>query len=436
MLRKRDVPHALAAFKGAGYDVEIPFPHWLGKVRREAQVHRRRVQLRQRPGQRGQFWFAHAVGAEVLGISVALCPAEELLWSSAFVQERERYDGAEVLHLLHARGLFMDWPRLIERFGRHWPVLFSHLILFKFAYPDRRGDIPDDVMDLLAERLRHQQPEPDNRMCLGTLLSRQQYLFDLDQLGYADARLRPHGAMTPEQTRSGRGQSRRDAKAAVPLSVATFSASFQRKDRRDTPRPRRLSTRRRRPGRPRRPRTGAPRRRTRQQFSRHAGGALDFGARQNNLTLRAGLGLICCPSMRSRGWRSYAIAATLVFIQVGVSALGTIGMCVDRPRTARGRPLSGLPDAQLAADATGARVSASLVRSSAQPQRSSRRRSPGVQLFSRSAGVSHGRHRCPPGRHRDRLAEPDGSALVRANAVHARQARPTPLSPPPRAALS
>ena len=200
MLRKRDVPHALAAFKGAGYDVEIPFPHWLGKVRREHQY----IDVVFSSGNGlvsvDDLWFAHAVGAEVLGISVALCPAEELLWSSAFVQERERYDGAEVLHLLHARGLFMDWPRLIERFGRHWPVLFSYLILFKFAYPDRRGDIPDDVMDLLAERLRNQQPEPDNRMCLGTLLSRQQYLFDLDQLGYTDARLRPHGAMTPEQT--------------------------------------------------------------------------------------------------------------------------------------------------------------------------------------------------------------------------------------------
>jgi hypothetical protein len=42
--------------------------------------------------------------------------------------------------------------------------------------------------------------------------------------------------------------------------------------------------------------------------------------------------------MRSRGWHSYAIAATLVFIQVGVSALGTIGMCVDRPHTHGGVP--------------------------------------------------------------------------------------------------
>jgi hypothetical protein len=36
-------------------------------------------------------------------------------------------------------------------------------------------------------------------VCRGTLLSREQYLFDIEQLGYTDARLRPHGAMTPEQ---------------------------------------------------------------------------------------------------------------------------------------------------------------------------------------------------------------------------------------------
>jgi hypothetical protein len=128
-----------------------------------------------------------------------LCPPEELLWSSAFVQERERYDGAAVLHLLHAQAAYLDWDRLLGRFGDHWPVLLSYLVLFHFAYPDRRGDVPDAVMNELTARLRNQQPEPDNHLCLGTLLSRQQYLFDVDQLGYADARLRPHGEMTPEQ---------------------------------------------------------------------------------------------------------------------------------------------------------------------------------------------------------------------------------------------
>ena len=199
MVRRDDVPQVLAAFEDAGYQVEMPFPHWLGKVHRKGQY----IDVVFSSGNGivsvDDQWFVHATPGEVLGIPVALCPAEELLWSSAFVQERERYDGAAVLHLLHARALFFDWPRLMARFGANWPVLLSYLVLFKFAYPDRRDDIPDQVMNELLTRQRCQKPEPDNPLCFATLLSREQYLFDLEQLGYADARLRPHGAMTPEQ---------------------------------------------------------------------------------------------------------------------------------------------------------------------------------------------------------------------------------------------
>jgi hypothetical protein len=199
ILRREDVPSALAAFENAGYQVEMPFPHWLGKVHRQGQY----IDVVFSSGNAivtvDDQWFVHATPGEVLGIPVALCPAEELLWSSAFVQERERYDGAAVLHLLHARALFFDWPRLLSRFASNWPVLLSCLVLFRFAYPDRRADVPDWVVRELLDRLGRQQPEPDNPLCLGTLLSREQYLFDLEQLGYADARLRPYGAMTPEQ---------------------------------------------------------------------------------------------------------------------------------------------------------------------------------------------------------------------------------------------
>ncbi len=200
MLKREDVPRALAAFEEAGYKVEVPFPHWLGKVHRDG----RYIDVVFSSGNGivrvDDCWFTHAVPSEVLGIPVDLCPVEELLWSSSFVQERERYDGAAVLHLLHARALFMDWQRLLDRFGDQWPVLLSYLVLFNFAYPDRRSDIPAAVMNELMARQAAQEPEPANSMCYGTLLSREQYLFDIDQLGYTDARLRPHGEMTPEQT--------------------------------------------------------------------------------------------------------------------------------------------------------------------------------------------------------------------------------------------
>src|SRR5262245_52034577 len=42
--------------------------------------------------------------------------------------------------------------------------------------------------------------------------------------------------------------------------------------------------------------------------------------------------------MRGRSWRSHAVAVALLAIQLGVSVLGTIGMCVDRPHTHGGIP--------------------------------------------------------------------------------------------------
>jgi len=42
--------------------------------------------------------------------------------------------------------------------------------------------------------------------------------------------------------------------------------------------------------------------------------------------------------MRRRPLRSYAVAVALLAIQVSVSALGTIGLCVDRPHTHGGVP--------------------------------------------------------------------------------------------------
>jgi hypothetical protein len=42
-------------------------------------------------------------------------------------------------------------------------------------------------------------PTRDSKVCQGTLLSRAQYLVDIDEWGYEDARLAPRGAMTQDQ---------------------------------------------------------------------------------------------------------------------------------------------------------------------------------------------------------------------------------------------
>ena len=42
------------------------------------------------------------VRGEVMGRAAPLCPAEEMIWSKAFVMGRERFDGADVIHLVRA----------------------------------------------------------------------------------------------------------------------------------------------------------------------------------------------------------------------------------------------------------------------------------------------------------------------------------------------
>jgi hypothetical protein len=196
ILRREDVVRMLAAFEHAGYEASVPYPHWLAKIR--SNNHYLDVLFGSGNGvvHVDDLWFTHATDADVLNRKVRICPPEELMWSKAFVQERERFDGGDVLHLLYACAVTLDWDRLLARFDRHWPVLFGHIILFMFAYPDRRADIPRRVVDELSDRLRHLAPHESEHVCYGTLVSREQYLYDVDVLGYEDARLEPRGGMT------------------------------------------------------------------------------------------------------------------------------------------------------------------------------------------------------------------------------------------------
>jgi len=237
-IQPRDFDGALAALAAAGYPVERNFPHWLGKAH----------------GADGSFvdlifgsgngltrvdeaWFRHARRGEVLGVQVRLCPPEEMLWSKAFIMERERYDGADVAHLLRCCAEELDWQRLLARFGEHWRVLLSHLVLFGYIYPAQPATpatpatpasaasathpppgaarVPATVMATLIGRLSRETFEPAagaegaagdtvsgasaDPLCRGTILSRAQYLSDISTHGYLDARLPPSGTMSPEQ---------------------------------------------------------------------------------------------------------------------------------------------------------------------------------------------------------------------------------------------
>jgi hypothetical protein len=199
-MRPRDVERALATLTAAGYETELTFPSWLVKATRESDNIDIIFNSANGITPVDDLWFAHAAAAEILDMMLLLCPAEEMIWSKAFVLGRERSDSADVAHLLLAHGAHLDWDRLLWRFGPRWRVLLSHLVLFGFIYPSERDRIPAWVIERLIEALQNElvTPAPPTRLCQGTVLSWDQYLSDVEDADYLDGRLAPWGTLTGE----------------------------------------------------------------------------------------------------------------------------------------------------------------------------------------------------------------------------------------------
>ncbi len=198
-LRRGDMDRAMEALRGAGYRTELTFPHWLGK----AWQHDDFVDLVFSSGNGicavDDGWFDNAVETQVLNMPVKIVPCEELFWQKSFVMERERFDGADLMHILRVQGPHLSWDRLLARYADNWPLLYSYLLMFSFVYPSETAVIPQDVLDaLFARHAELRQSPPADRVCRGTLVSRAQYLIDIGQYGFADARLAPRGGMSAE----------------------------------------------------------------------------------------------------------------------------------------------------------------------------------------------------------------------------------------------
>src|ERR1700692_1068177 len=149
-IHREDFPKAKRIFETAGYESELTFPHWVGKAIKGDDF----IDLIFGAGDGvavvDALWFDHAPDSVVFDVDVKLIPAEEMIWSKGLIMERERFDGADVAHVLHALGPKLDWRRLIDRYAAYWRVLYAHLILLGFIYPSDRDRIPPWVMKELG----------------------------------------------------------------------------------------------------------------------------------------------------------------------------------------------------------------------------------------------------------------------------------------------
>src|SRR5918996_450605 len=107
--RPRDVQRLLEACASAGYDTELVFSHWLAKIRSPEGFIDVIFSSGNGIAAVDDGWFQHATDETVLGVPVKIAPAEETVWSKAFVMERERFDGADPV----CYGTLLSWSQYL-----------------------------------------------------------------------------------------------------------------------------------------------------------------------------------------------------------------------------------------------------------------------------------------------------------------------------------
>jgi len=188
-VEESDVTRTLSALAQAGFQTSIEEPNWLSKAIR----HECCVDIIHRSGNRvakiDRLWIERGRQATVLDQTVLIASPEDTISFKAFIQERHRYDGADIVHIIAGVRGQMDWEYLLERMGEHWPILLTHLTNFFFIYPSHRDFVPRWVYQTLMARMQAALDEIDSQppVCQGTLISTFSYVADLER-GYLDAR--------------------------------------------------------------------------------------------------------------------------------------------------------------------------------------------------------------------------------------------------------
>lgn len=183
-----DYPQVLEIFRSQGYETEITDADWLAKAFDRDEFIDIIFNSANGRCRVDDTWFDRAPEADVLGVRVRLVPAEEVVWTKAYVSDRYRYDGADVNHIFRMYGDRLDWRHLLMRMDLDWELLLSHILTFRFVYPSEREKVQRWLLEELLARLQRQldEPVPHDRICRGTLLSRTQYDIDVGDWGYTD----------------------------------------------------------------------------------------------------------------------------------------------------------------------------------------------------------------------------------------------------------
>lgn len=185
--KSTEYPRIMKFFAEKGYRTELTDVRWLAKIFKDDYYIDIIFDTVNNICRVDDLWYKHAVRADFKGISLQLVAPEELIWAKIYVQNRERYDGADINHLILKCGKNLDWKRVLSHMEQHWHLLLAQLLMFQFVYPsDFHGIIPKWLFDDLMARAHEQYdlPAPREKVCRGPIIDQTQYSIDIKEWNY------------------------------------------------------------------------------------------------------------------------------------------------------------------------------------------------------------------------------------------------------------
>jgi hypothetical protein len=197
-LSVEDASAALACLTNKGFECEICDPIWLAKVYQGKYFVDLITGMSNGVITVDATWIEHSHPADVLGVMTRILAPEELIASKLFVVRRERFDGADIAHIIYATGGKLDWNRILKHAAEHWEMLLWALLLFRYVYPSHGDYVPlslwQDLIGRLTQAISHPDPQLKFR---GSLIDDCMFAIDLKEWGLDNALERYRAAREP-----------------------------------------------------------------------------------------------------------------------------------------------------------------------------------------------------------------------------------------------
>ncbi len=183
-LPAQEAPRALKLLEKAGFTTEIMDPVWLAKVRQGGHFVDLIAGMSNAVIRVDYSWIKRARPCELFGTQMRVLAPEELIASKVFVARRERFDGADICHIIYGTKGSFEWCRLMHLVGEHWEMLFWYLVLYHYTYPAHSDYVPREIWDELLQRFTVELRHPNiNMKFRGSLIDDKMFAIDVAEWG-------------------------------------------------------------------------------------------------------------------------------------------------------------------------------------------------------------------------------------------------------------